>query len=399
MSEVSNKDIEELVDAELSKKDISSLDTETLKEVKKRKNVEAVRYSNFEQSRKIIINAIYGAYGNEHFHFFSVDFAEAVTTQGKEILKFSEMCINEYFKNFWHKDTELHEKLGLEEAPEPITENCSIYMDTDSVFFTLHPAIKSCGWEGDAIDFSKLVYENRLEDYFNKCFDVFAEERNTENLQKFELESIAYKAIWPTKKKYVQDLAWKDGKEYNSLEKIAYKGLEVIKSQVPSFCRDRLNKAVEMMFLDKPVDEVVNFLYKTKEQMRYKSMDEVSQNVTMNNYEKYVLEDTEKLRFGKNTPTQVKASGLHNYLLRQNKEAMKKYKFIKSGDKVRWYYCKGYDVEEFAFLPGAFPVDFAPDLDVETQFKVTILKPFNRLAKPAGYPVLNTDLVYTTSLF
>ena len=40
---------------------------------------------------------------------------------------------------------------------------------------------------------------------------------NSENFLDFELETIAHNAIWVAKKKYVQNIVWKDGKEYEPL--------------------------------------------------------------------------------------------------------------------------------------------------------------------------------------
>ena len=53
-----------------------------LQEVKK----EASRYYNYEQGIKLMLNSIYGAFGNEYFYFFNVDIAETITLQGKDAI-------------------------------------------------------------------------------------------------------------------------------------------------------------------------------------------------------------------------------------------------------------------------------------------------------------------------
>ena len=70
-------------------------------------------YMNAEQAIKIFINSVYGACGSPWFAFFNPDVAEAVTLQGQDLIKYSEQVINRYFLEFWHKDTKLHKKLGL----------------------------------------------------------------------------------------------------------------------------------------------------------------------------------------------------------------------------------------------------------------------------------------------
>lgn len=89
-------------------------------------------HMNAEQAIKIFINSVYGACGSPYFAFFNTDVAEAVTLQGQDLIKYSEKVLNRYFMEFWHKDTKLHEKLGLTRV-EKLAKPVVIYCDTDSV--------------------------------------------------------------------------------------------------------------------------------------------------------------------------------------------------------------------------------------------------------------------------
>ena len=63
---------------------------------------------------KLLINSIYGAFGNKWFYFFNVDLAQSITLQGQDLIKFTIKAVDFYFKERWHLDTELHQKLGID---------------------------------------------------------------------------------------------------------------------------------------------------------------------------------------------------------------------------------------------------------------------------------------------
>jgi DNA polymerase elongation subunit (family B) len=92
----------------------------------------ANRYFNYEQSIKRILNSIYGAFGNEHFYFFNINIAESITLQGQHAILYTESMLNKYFTDFWHKDKQTHEKLGINVKGQ-VYKPVVIYIDTDSV--------------------------------------------------------------------------------------------------------------------------------------------------------------------------------------------------------------------------------------------------------------------------
>ena len=63
---------------------------------------------------KILINSVYGAFGNQYFYFFNIDIAQSITLQGQDMIKFANKAINFYFKERWHLDTKLHKELGID---------------------------------------------------------------------------------------------------------------------------------------------------------------------------------------------------------------------------------------------------------------------------------------------
>ena len=49
-----------------------------------------------------------------------------------------------------------------------------------------------------------------LKEYIEKILQKYADVNNAENFLSFEMESIAKNAIWLAKKKYMQNIVWKD---------------------------------------------------------------------------------------------------------------------------------------------------------------------------------------------
>ena len=83
---------------------------------------------------KILINSIYGAFGNKWFYFYNPDIAQSITLQGQDLIKFSIKAVNHYFLEKWHLDTDLHKQLGIDGYTiNKIEEEAAIYTDTDSV--------------------------------------------------------------------------------------------------------------------------------------------------------------------------------------------------------------------------------------------------------------------------
>ena len=144
--------------------------------------------TNDEQSIKLLINSVYGAYGSKYFIMYNTDIAEAITLQGQDIIKNADRYINMYFKDFWHKDSQVHEQLGIECNVAPVTETVTFYNDTDSSYVTFEPVIRSCKWQGDPKELILRLYELRLKTFLNKCFDKYSKKFNTKNRQNFEME-------------------------------------------------------------------------------------------------------------------------------------------------------------------------------------------------------------------
>lgn len=362
--------------------------------------------SNEEQAIKIFINSMYGATASPYFVGYNVRVAEAITLQGQEMIKFVTKIINRYFTEFWHRDTELHEKLGITRA-EKITREAAVYGDTDSCYVTFQDAVFGCDWDKDPRKLILGIYNYRLKDYLEKAFDKLSQSMGTENIQNLEMETVSYSAIFLKKKKYVLDISWKsgggDGIEYAPGSKIKATGVEIVQSSTPLFARNKLKELLKVILNEKNKLNMRSFaelLKREKAAFMLDQVENVSMSCNVNDYEKGILNDRKSLEINSGCPMHVRAAGFHNHLLNSSKWKGK-YQLIKSGDKVRYYYAQNrYGGENvFAYLPGNHPVEFAPPIDYEMQFAKCIVDPINRFISAMGMPPLSSELIVKTQLF
>lgn len=392
----------------LTLEDIQNLDFETLtpEELNEFKN-ESLRCASSEQAIKLIINSIYGAFANEYFHFYNIAIAETVTLQGQDAIRFTEVMVDKYFKEFFHKDRALLEKLGVPEGVQvkPIKGQVWKYTDTDSGYLIFEEVMDSVDWQGSVKDFVLNINANRLAAYIKKVLDDYAKQRNTENYLDFELETIAENAIWVAKKKYIQNIIWKDGKDYDNLAYVKTTGLEIIQSSTPVFCRQKLTDAVRFIFTKKKITpkdnaELVKIIKEIKKEFKLSNIEKISMSRGISDYNKFIINDQTSFEMKSGCPIHVRAGGYHNYLLNQDAKLKGKYQLIQAGDKVKWYHSSDQFCDVFAYTSGNYPIEFAPKMDLEHQFQKTILDPLNRIIVPAGLPPLHPSLAYTVgSLF
>lgn len=361
---------------------------------------EASKYYNYEQAVKLCLNSIYGAFGNPYFFFFNVDIAETITLQGKDAILYTEDLINKYFREYWHKDVEVHKEMGITVTGK-IEKPVGIYIDTDSIYVKFDEVIKTSNWIGDEKEFILKLYKTRLGDYIEKILQKYANDNNAENFLSFELESIAKNAIWLAKKKYMQNIVWKDPDiHYNDLTKISAKGFEIIQSSTPIFAREKLKELLIYIFSVNKLNmkDFANRLKEIRRQFKLANIDQISFSKKVNNYQNYILNDYDQFEIGHKCPIGVRAAGYHNYLL-HNSGLKGKYQPLGNGEKLKMYFSTDKACDVFAYTPGDYPYEFAPHVDYDIQFEKTILDPINRVVTAMGFKGFNRNLIYTTSVF
>lgn len=356
---------------------------------------------NNEQAIKIQLNSSYGAIASQYFIAFNTAVAEAITLQGQDLIKYADKVLNDYFHKVWHLDKALHEQLGVTNVKlieEQIDVVC--YADTDSAFLNFGAILKSCTYQRDEVDLINDIYNLRLKAYLKKCFEIYAEKRNTVSIQEFELENISQSVIFLAKKKYISDIVWRDpGIRNASLEKIKHKGVEIVQGSTPIFARGKLKELVKYIFVHNEKFAIADFnkeIKKIKEEFLLTSIEEISKGSSVGDYEKYILSDRKELTVASKCPAHIRACGLYNLKLNSSKWK-DKYRDIKTGDKVKFYPTTNGGA--FAFHPNSYPAEFADPIDYDTHFSKTIIDPINRIVVACGWTPIKSNLVTFEELF
>jgi DNA polymerase elongation subunit (family B) len=356
---------------------------------------------------KILINSIYGAFGNKWFYFYNPDIAQSITLQGQDMIKFANKAIDFYFKNKWHEDQELHEKLGISDHKInkiPDDEIIAVYTDTDSTYVNFGPALYSIeGLNLSQDDMVRLVValdEHRIAGFYDTAFEKWSKLFNTDNRQTFKLENISTEGFWIKKKNYALRVVYEPNPKKELFEGddrfLLIKGLEPIKSSYPEWARNHQTKFIDFLLKrGKDVsleEELIPMIEKVREEFDQLSPDEIAQNFNIRQYDKYVQSE-ERGTLKKGATTYPKAVLHHNHLLIKNK-LEGRYPKIRQGNKIKLIYCKpgDLDIDVFAYDPGSYPEEFAPELDKVQHFFILIVEPINRILGAMGLNKINQHL-------
>lgn len=413
-------------------------------------NLKEQQFNTMQGAAKVFLNAAYGSLGATYYNLAgqningctTTDMAASITAQCRDIIKYSARQVNEYFQNDWNNDIDAHKKIAdkmKEIYPDFDTERflylashnplifstLQIYGDTDSAYVTLQPIVDACQIPLEQQEhFDVAVYECAMEDMIDQRLTEYAKSLHCpKNLEVFELERISRAGVFLAKKNYVVDQCYlADSKEYLApLSALSTTGFDTVKGTISKVIRDLLNDFIHFVFEKlaegrKPNQgEIVKKLRELKTRFVMQSPNDISNAMSISEYDKFVADDKQPggpIFFELNdkgkklsVPIHVRAAATYNNLLQtKGSKYLSKYSLLRSGDKVRFYYAKSNspldaDDTAFGFVPDNFPLEFAPDMNIDKQFEKMVLSPLNRIIVALGYNEIPPTLTYTAGLF
>ena len=173
--------------------------------------------------------------------------------------------------------------------------------------------------------------------------------------------------------------------------------MEPIKSSYPKWARKHQLAFVEYLLKNgKNVsieDDLIPMLSDLFKEFLTLSPEKIAMNFHIREYEKYV--DDEKSGVLKKGATPYPKAVLHHNYMIINNSLESKYPKLRSGGKVKFLYCKRnklLDIDVFAYNPGNYPVEIAPETDYIQQFFILIVEPINRILGAIGMSQINKYL-------
>lgn len=324
---------------------------------------EIARCNNIQMAKKISLNSAYGAIGNEHFRYFRLEIAEAITASGQLAIRWISNKTNAY----------LNKILKTNDVDYVIA------CDTDSMYLNLGPLVETVYADREktaegVVNFLDKVCKVEFEKYIESAYKELAVYMNA-YAQKMVMkrENIAERGFWTAKKRYVLNVWDSEGVRYKE-PKMKICGLETARSSTPQYYRDKLLEAFKII-LTKTNDDLIDYIEYVKQDTRKQEYVNIAFPRGCNGMEKYKCKHD---IYKKGTPIHVRGSLLYNYYVHKNK-ITNKYPIIQEGEKIKFIYLKTPNpmmqncISFFSDIPKELNLD--KYIDYQKQFDKCFLEP------------------------
>lgn len=338
---------------------------------------------------KILINSIYGYFGNKLAPFGDDDIASSITLTGQSVIKQSNKILTQFIEQNSNKGD---------------NRNPVIYNDTDSSYISIDRVLKYRSipfLEGDE-KINKDVYlvAQEIEDHLNREIVKWGEsELNSKDCRfVFKRECIGDVGLFLQKKRYVLHVLDDEGIQVN---KFKYTGVEVVRSTMPKAIKPYVKNIIETMLRTKSLSETNKLFNETYKKFKSLNIEDITFGVGIKDYDKYARR-CNGFEVGKSTPMHVKAAYYYNHIIKKM-DLTSQHELINSGDKIRYYYVSTpnkYGIKCLAYkqyLPEYFKDTFPPD--TEKMFEKIVYSIIDRFYNAVNWNLVKPSEQKQTDLF
>jgi len=342
---------------------------------------------------KILINTIYGYFGNKHSPLGDDELAESITLTGQAAIKESNRLLIEYIKS----------KANL--TDDQITkESPIIYNDTDSSYISIKHLVNANNLalldKNNKI--TKEYYDTvqDIEDYLNQGIREWGTKslNSSDCRLNFKREKISDVGLFLQKKRYVLHVLDDEG---IPCDKFKYTGVEVVRTTMPAAIKVHVRNVVETMLKTKSRSETDRVFTNEYDLFKSIAVEEIAAVRGISEYDKYAMK-CNAFQTCKGMPSHVKAAYFYNLLI-EKLGIERKYEKISSGDKVRHFYVRQpnrYGVKMIGYkynFPQEFVSIFEPDY--ELTFEKEVYAVIERFYDAVGWKLKKPSEQVQTDLF
>ena len=340
---------------------------------------EVTKYSNFQMARKICLNSLYGALGNQWFRHYRLDNAEAITLTGQVAIRWIERKVNEY----------INKVLKTEDKDYVIAS------DTDSIYLNLGDLVSRVSPSG-VLPSERIVSildqfcEDKIVPFIDESYDELSDYLQCyEKTLVMKRECIAEKGIWTAKKRYILNVWDNEGVKYQE-PKLKMMGIEAVKSSTPAPCRQYIKDCLNII-MGGTEEELITYVEEKRKEHMNLTAEEIAFPRSANNIGKF--KDPTTL-YRKSTPLHIRGSIMFNHYLKE-KDVLNKYNAINNGEKVKYVYLiipnpTGENVMSFINI---FPKEFGLNrfVDYDRMFTKGFLDPLKAILTTIGWSTERTN--------
>ena len=359
--------IEEYYDERVS---VKKLQLAAQKEIQKgyttQLDKEIVTLENKQLAIKILLNSLYGALGNKHFHYFDIRLAEGVTLSGQLAIQWAEKAMN----------AAMNKLLNTE-------KDYVVAIDTDSLYVNFGPLVKKLSPTNPVFFLDKICKEH-FEPVLQKSYEKLFQNMNAhKNRMVMAREGISDSGIWTAKKRYILNVHNNEGIQYKE-PKLKIMGIEAIKSSTPEVVRDKFKKAFNLI-ISGSQQETQKFIQDFRNEFKTLSPEQVAFPRRVSNITDWY---DHKTIYKKSCPIHVRGSLLFNKHLKFNK-LQNKYELITNGNRIKFCYLKLPNPikENVISFQEALPKELKLHkyVDYDLQFEKTFIEPLNLILHSIGW--------------
>ena len=367
---------EEIVE---SGRKLSHLSDEQLKELHSQTIKDVTKFSNFQMVRKICLNSLYGAIGNNYFRHYRLENAEAITCTGQVAIRWIERKLNEYVNSL----------MKTEDVDYVIAS------DTDSIYLNLGPLVDMVGVKGSerTVDVLNKFCLSKIEPFIDSSYKELSDYLNCyEETLVMKRECIAERGIWTAKKRYILNVWDNEGVRYEE-PKLKMMGIEAVKSSTPKPCRAYIKECMKII-MSGTEDDVIEFIAEKRREFDTLPPEEIAFPRTANNISKF--RDVTTL-YKKGTPIHVRGAIMFNHFVRQ-RDLGNKYELIQDGEKIRFVFLRtpnptgGNIISFINELPKEF--ELTQYLDYDMMYKKSFIDPLQTILDSIGWQTERTASLF-----